>query len=69
MLGDGEIEQMQEEIDLLEAQLKERRQHLHKVRYAKLREAVQARKDAEEEVIAELTKLGIKSFRGGWGFP
>ena len=69
MLGDDEIKQMQEEIDLLEAQLKERRHDLHKARYANLRKAVQARKDAEEEVMAELSKLGVKSFKGSWGFP
>ena len=68
MLGNDEIKAMQEEIDLLDAQLKERRRELYEARYAGLRSAVQARKDAEAEVFEELAKLGIKNFKGIWGF-
>jgi len=55
-----EIEQLQEEIKLLEAQLKERKKELHEKRYAGLRAAMEARKDADQMLNEELKALGVR---------
>jgi len=55
-----EIEQLQEEIKLLEAQLKERKKELHEKRYAGLRAAMEARKEADQLLSEELKALGVR---------
>ena len=69
MLGDDEIKEMQEEINLLEAQLRERKRELHNKRYAGLRSAMEARKDADQAITEELKALGIKTIRWNPLFP
>ena len=55
-----EIQQLQEEIKLLEEQLKERKKELHEKRYAGLRAAMEARKDADQMLNEELRALGVR---------
>jgi len=69
MLGDDEIKEMQEEINLLETQLRERKRELHNKRYAGLRSAMEARKDADQAITEELKALGIKTIRWNPLFP
>lgn len=68
MLGDAEIQEMQEEIAALEDQLKERKRELHEKRYAGLRTAMEARKAADSAIMEELKSLGIRTVRGNWVF-
>jgi hypothetical protein len=63
MLDDNEITHLQEEIKLLEEQLRERKRELHDKRYAGLRNAMQARKDADVALSEELKALGIRTIR------
>jgi hypothetical protein len=69
MLGDDEIKEMQEEINLLETQLRERKRELHNKRYAGLRSAMEARKDADQAITEELKALGIKTIKWNPLFP
>lgn len=68
MLGDAEIQEMQEEIAALEDQLKERKRELHEKRYGGLRIAMEARKAADSAIMEELKSLGIRTVRGNWVF-
>ena len=68
MLGDDEIQEMQEEIAALEDQLKQRKRELHEKRYAGLRTAMEARKPADNAIMEELKSLGIRTVRGNWVF-
>lgn len=69
MLGDDELNELQEEIKLLETQLRERKRELHEKRYAGLRTAMEARKDADQAITEELKALGIKTIRWNPLFP
>ena len=60
MLGDDEIKEMQDEINMLEEQLRERKRALHETKYAGLRNAMKARNEAEQAISAELQALGIR---------
>lgn len=68
MLGDAEIQEMQEEIAALEDQLKQRKRELHEKRYGGLRTAMEARKAADSAIMEELKSLGIRTVRGNWVF-
>ena len=48
MLGDDEIKELQDEIKMLEEQLRERKRELSEKRYAGLRAAMEARKEADQ---------------------
>jgi len=61
MLGDDEIKEMQEQIDVMEKHLADRKKELHDARYAGLRSAMEARKTAEAAVREELRSLGIST--------
>jgi len=61
MLGDEEIKEMQEQIDVMEKHLADRKKELHDARYAGLRSAMEARKTAEAAVREELRSLGIST--------
>jgi chromosome segregation ATPase len=60
MLDTNEIEQLQEEIKLLEEQLRDRKRELNQKRYAGLRAAMEARKDADQLLNEELRALGVR---------
>ncbi len=58
MLGDDELKELQDEIKMLEEQLRERKRELSEKRYAGLREAMEAKKLADEAVREEMKALG-----------
>ena len=60
MLGDSEIEELQNEIKMLEEQLRERKRELSEKRYAGLRAAMEARKEADQLLSEELKALGVR---------
>tara|TARA_R100001082_G_scaffold100224_2_gene69275 strand:- start:12223 stop:12453 length:231 start_codon:yes stop_codon:yes gene_type:complete len=64
MIGDDEIKEMHEQVRAMEKELSERKKQLHQAKYASLREAINARKEADDLVKQELKALGISSFTG-----
>jgi len=60
MLGDDEIKELQDEIKMLEEQLRERKRELSEKRYAGLRAAMEARKEADQLLSDELKALGVR---------
>lgn len=60
MLGDDEIQELQDEIKMLEEQLRERKRTLSEKRYAGLRAAMEARKEADQLLSEELKALGVR---------
>jgi phage-related tail protein len=60
MLGDDEIQELQDEIKMLEEQLRERKRTLAEKRYAGLRAAMEARKEADQLLSEELKALGVR---------
>jgi len=61
MLGDDEIKEMQEQIDVMEKHLADRKKELHDAKYAGLRSAMEARKAADDAVRQELRSLGVST--------
>tara|TARA_R100001463_G_scaffold43044_1_gene89919 strand:- start:342 stop:566 length:225 start_codon:yes stop_codon:yes gene_type:complete len=59
MIGDSEIQELQDNIKEMEQELTEKKKALREAKYAGLRTAMQARKDADEAVRQELKELGI----------
>jgi hypothetical protein len=68
MLGDDEIKEMQEEIDLLEKEIAQRKKELSDRRYSGLRAAVEARQAADKAILEELRSLGYAVTRKNWMF-
>lgn len=68
MLGDDEIKEMIEEINMLEEQLAERRRQLQEKRYGGLRDAINVRKEADKAILQELKNLGYNVYRSNWMF-
>jgi hypothetical protein len=68
MLGDDEIKEMQEEIDLLEKEIAQRKKELSDRRYSGLRAAVEARQAADKAILEELRNLGYAVTRKNWMF-
>ena len=60
MLGDDEIKEMQDEISMLEEQLRERKRALQEAKYAGFRAAMKARNEAEQLLSEELRALGVR---------
>lgn len=60
MLGDDEINELQEEIKLLEEQLRERKRALTEAKYVGVRAAMKARQEADQMLNEELKALGIR---------
>jgi phage-related tail protein len=60
MLGDDEIKELQDEINMLEEQLRQRKRELSEKRYAGLRAAMEARKEADQLLSEELKALGVR---------
>lgn len=63
MNDNEEIQILQAEIEAMEADLKERKRVLQERRYAGLRAAMQARKDADQSINEELRALGVRAIR------
>ena len=60
MLGDDEIHELQDEIKMLEEQLRERKRTLTEAKYAGMRAAVKARQEADQLLSEELKALGVR---------
>ena len=60
MLGDDEINDLQEEIKMLEEQLRERKRTLTEAKYAGIRAAMKARQEADQMLNEELKALGVR---------
>ena len=56
-----EMKEMQEEIRAMETELAEKKKELREDKYAGLRTAMQARKEADEAIKQELKDLGYQS--------
>ena len=59
MIGDSEIQELHDNIKEMEQELSEKKKALREAKYAGLRTAMQARKDADEAVRQELKELGL----------
>ena len=68
MIGTDEIKEMQDIIASMEKELAEKKRVLREAKYAGLRSAMQARKEADEAVKQELKDLGIASTPFGTPF-
>jgi len=68
MIGDDEIKEMQDHITEMERELAIKKKAVREAKYAGLRAAMQARKEADEAVKQELKDLGITSTTFGTPF-
>ena len=59
MIGDDEIKEMQDHIAEMERELAIKKKAVREAKYAGLRAAMQARKEADEAVRQELKDLGV----------
>jgi len=67
MIGDAEINDMQEELDAIKAMeedLRKRKQDLQELRFKGLRSAMEARRDADKQLADELKALGVRFWSG-----
>ena len=60
MLGDAEIEDLQNEITAMEENLEAMKQELREARFAGVRKAMKARKEADQLLSEELKALGVR---------
>ncbi|QBQ72431.1 hypothetical protein CRP1_gp22 [Roseobacter phage CRP-1] len=60
MLGDAEIEDLQNEIAAMEENLDAMKRELREARFAGVRKAMQARKEADQLLSEELRALGVR---------
>jgi len=60
MLGDAEIEDLQNEIAAMEENLDAMKRELREARFAGVRKAMQARKEADQLLSEELKALGVR---------
>ena len=60
MLGDAEIEDLQNEIAAMEENLEAMKQELREARFAGVRKAMKARKEADQVLSEELRALGVR---------
>jgi len=67
MIGNDEIKEMQDHINEMEQELAAKKKALREAKYAGLRTAMQARKEADEAVKQELKELGIQT--SSFGIP
>lgn len=61
MLTEDTLKEMHEEIRAMEADLADKKKALREAKYAGLRTAVQARKEADDAIKQELKELGYPS--------
>jgi hypothetical protein len=67
MIGDSEIEAMEEMIKELQKNLSAKRKEANDLKHSKLREALAARSKADEAVEKELKELGyLMYFKNPW---
>ena len=59
MIGEAEIQELQDNIKEMETELLEKKRALREAKYAGLRTAMQAREDADEAIRQELKDLGV----------
>ena len=57
MIGDTEIQELQDNIKEMERELSEKKKALREAKYAGLRTAMQARKEADEAIRQELAEF------------
>jgi Skp family chaperone for outer membrane proteins len=67
MIGEDEIKEMQEHIQEMETELAAKKKALREAKYAGLRTAMQARREADLAVKQELRDLGIQT--SSFGIP
>ena len=67
MIGEAEIQELQDNIKEMEQELLEKKKALREAKYAGLRTAMQARKEADEAIRQELKELGVQ--RTSFGPP
>ena len=60
MIGESEIQELQDNIKEMEQELLEKKKALREAKYAGLRTAMQARKEADEAIRQELKELGVQ---------
>ena len=60
MVGDAEIEDLQNEIAAMEENLEAMKQELREARFAGVRKAMKARKEADQLLSEELKALGVR---------
>ena len=60
MIGDAEIQELQDNIKEMERELLEKKKALREAKYAGLRTAMQARKEVDEAIRQELKELGVQ---------
>ncbi len=68
MIGDTEIQELQDNIKEMERELSEKKKALREAKYAGLRTAMQARKEADEAIRQELKELGVQPTSFGQPF-
>lgn len=68
MIGTDEIEELQENIKEMEKELVEKKKALREAKYAGLRIAMKARKEADEAIRQELKDLGVQPASFGQPF-
>jgi len=61
MISADEMKDMQDEIRAMETEIAEKKKALREAKYAGLRTAMQARKEADEAIKQELKDLGYQS--------
>lgn len=67
MIGEDEIKELQEHIQEMESELAAKKKALREAKYAGLRSAMQARREADLAVRQELKDLGIQT--SSFGIP
>ena len=60
MIGEDEIKELQEHIQEMESELAAKKKALREAKYAGLRTAMQARKEADKAIRQELKELGVQ---------
>jgi hypothetical protein len=68
MIGDDEIKEMQDHIAEMERELAIKKKAVREAKYAGLRAAMQARKEADDAVKQELKELGVTATSFGTPF-
>ncbi len=61
MMDNAELQELQENIKEMERELAEKKKALREAKYAGLRTAMQARKEADEAIRQELKDLGLQA--------
>ena len=68
MMDNAELQELQDNIKEMERELAEKKKALREAKYAGLRTAMQARKEADEAIRQELKDLGVQATSFGQPF-